>query len=338
MILKNNVTTGSERSDLAELDSIRRWTAAAAICIGLTTLAVSAGLLLSVLPYFTGSAYADQDSRLGSILIALVFPLMILIAHCLDKIDSYDKKIRVARHEKRGFLDGPVRGALVIGPLLVLSAAANAQQTIFNVPSTDVLDRGGVYIELDAAFKPVRQNALGKFSSFVPRAVVGVGSNVEIGLNVTGNLQPGADTTTLVPTAKWRFYRNSKTKVDLIAGTNFYVPVRNRTYKFGTYSYLAGSKTVGKTRLSAGVFVAGKNVFAANAVRGGGQFGFEQTVNSNLTIAADWITGRHASGYFTPGLIYKPHPKVTTYWSYSIGNSDAAKGNHYFLFEVGYNF
>lgn len=222
--------------------------------------------------------------------------------------------------------------------VLLLAGTSNAQQTIFNVPTSDVLDKGKVYIELDGSFKTNDQDALGRFSSLVPRIVVGVGSTVEVGLNVLGNIQPGADSTTLVPTVKWRFYENEKKDLALFGGTNVYIPVRNRTYKIGSYSYLAASKTINKTRLTAGGFVASKNVFAQNAVRSGGQFGFEQTVNSKLTIAADWITGRHASGYFTPGLIYKPHPKVTTYWSYSIGNEKAAAGNQFFLFEIGYNF
>lgn len=216
-------------------------------------------------------------------------------------------------------------------------SVTTAQQTIFNVPTTDVLERGRVYSELDASFKRNNQDALRRFSSFVPRIVVGVGGNVEIGLNVTGNIQPGGDTTTIVPTVKWKFYQNEKKGAALMAGTNFFIPVRSRTYNFGAYSYLAGSKTINKTRLTAGGYVAGKNVFAANAARMGGQFGFEQTLNSKVTIAADWITGRHASGYFTPGIIYKPHPKVTTYWSYSIGNALAVRGNQYWLFEVGYN-
>lgn len=212
------------------------------------------------------------------------------------------------------------------------------QQTVFNVPTADVLEKGKVYVELDASFKPNNQQASRKFSSFVPRVVVGAGSNVEIGLNVTGNINPGADSTTLVPAVKWRFYQNEKQKVALFGGTNFYIPVRNRSYKFGSYSYAAIAKTINKTRLTAGGFVASRNVFAPGAVRGGGQFAVEQTINEKLTFAADWFTGRHAGGYFTPGVIYKPHPRVTTYWSYSIGNADAAKGNHYFLFELGYNF
>ncbi len=213
-----------------------------------------------------------------------------------------------------------------------------AQQTIFNVPSIDVLGYGKVYAELDASFKLNDQTALRRFSSFVPRVVVGVGGNVEVGLNVTGNIQPGDDSTTLTPTVKWRFYENKKMGTALIAGTNFYVPIRSRTYNFGSYSYLALSKTIKKTRFMVGGYVASKNVFASKAVRGGGQFGVEQTINSKVSLAADWITGRHSAGYFTPGVIYKPHPKVTSYFSYSIGNDQAIKGNHYFLFELGYNF
>ncbi|MET0753558.1 MAG: hypothetical protein ABWZ66_09300 [Pyrinomonadaceae bacterium] len=216
--------------------------------------------------------------------------------------------------------------------------AVNAQQTVFNVPTADVLDKGKVYVELDASFKTNNDEVLRKFSSFVPRVVAGAGRNVEIGLNLAGNVQPGADTTTLVPSVKWRFYQNEKKDLALFAGNSFYIPVRNRGYKFGTYTYAAVAKTINKTRLTAGAFVFSKNVVAPDAARGGGQFAIEQTINSKLTIAADWLTGRHANGYFTPGIIYKPTPKITTYFSYSIGNSDANKGNHFFLFELGYNF
>ena len=90
--------------------------------------------------------------------------------------------------------------------------------------------------------------------------------------------------------------------------------------------------------VSASGYVFSKNVVAPNAVRAGGQFAIEQTINSKLTLAADWLTGKHANGYFTPGIIYKPHPKVTAYISYSIGNADARSGNNYFLLELGYNF
>jgi hypothetical protein len=79
-------------------------------------------------------------------------------------------------------------------------------------------------------------------------------------------------------------------------------------------------------------------VVAVDANRAGGQFTFEQPVNKKLTLATDWYTGRHGAGYFTPGAIFKVSPKMTGYASYSIGNQNATSGNHFFLFEVGYNF
>lgn len=218
------------------------------------------------------------------------------------------------------------------------SVAIRGQQTIFNVPSADVLDRGKVYAELDAAFKPNTAQAVGRFSSFVPRVVIGTGRNVEVGLNVTGNVQPGSDTTTLAPAAKWRFYQSDDRKTSLFAGATVFVPIRNRVYRIGSYTYAAAARTFGKTRVTAGAFLFSRSVVASNATRGGGQFAVEQTVNDKFSVAADWLTGRHANGYFTPGAIYKPRPSVTAYFAYSVGNGGARKGNHYFLFELGYNF
>jgi hypothetical protein len=209
-----------------------------------------------------------------------------------------------------------------------------AQQTIFNVPNSDILDRGKTYVELDMPFK------LGEpsFSSFVPRLVIGLGGRIEAGLNVTGNVQPGLDKTTLVPTIKWEAYTNSEKGLSLNLGNNLLIPIRNRSYRAASYAYAQVSKSYSKrTRITAGGYYFTPNAVAPNAHRAGGQFGFEHSPRNNLTIAADWLTGRHANGYFTPGFILKLHTKVTGYFGYSIGNSEATAGNHFFLFEVGMN-
>ena len=234
---------------------------------------------------------------------------------------------------------GSVLGALAL-TLCALPQNAFAQQTIFNVPTTDVLNRGQVYAELDVPFKPNGSEAVGRFSSFVPRVVVGVGGRTEIGLNITGNIQPGADMTTLVPTIKYRLYDGGDNGFRIVVGDNLFIPVRNRAYDIGNYAYLNVSRTFGNTRLTAGGYHYSRNVVAPNAQRAGGQFGFEQTINPRFTIAADWITGRHANGYFTPGVIFKPtrNGRLTGYAGYSIGNGGARQGNHFFLLEIGYNF
>jgi hypothetical protein len=214
----------------------------------------------------------------------------------------------------------------------------HAQQTIFNVPSTDVLDKGKVYGEFDASFKLNDSDAVNKFSSFVPRVVLGAGSNVEVGLNITGNIQPGADSTTLVPVIKWKPYQGKNNGVAIVVGDHVFIPVRNRAYNAGNYVYAEISKTFKSgTRLTAGGYDFTRNVVAASN-RAGGQFGFEQPLNKKLTFAADWFTGKHSAGYFTPGVVFKVGPKVTGYAAYSIGNQNASHGNHFFLLEVGYNF
>jgi len=225
-----------------------------------------------------------------------------------------------------------------VGALLLAAGDLRAQQTIFNVPTTDVLDRGKVYAELDVSLKPTNSTLVNKFSSFVPRVVVGAGSRVEIGLNITGNIQPGADTTTLVPAVKWKPYQGKDNGIAIVLGDHLFFPVRNRGYNAGNYIYAEISKTFKSgTRLTAGGYDFTRNV-VAGANRAGGQFGFEHPVNKKLTLAVDWFTGKHSAGYFTPGLVFKVGSKLTGYAGYSIGNQHAARGNHFFLLEVGYNF
>jgi len=222
--------------------------------------------------------------------------------------------------------------------MTALPIKSHAQQTIFNVPTTDVLDRGKVYFELDVSAKPNDSAAVSRFSSFVPRLVAGAGNRVEVGLNITGNIQPGADSTTLVPTIKWKPYQGKDNGVAIVIGDNISIPVRNRGYNAGNYVYAEISKTfTSGTRVTAGGYDFTRNVVAP-ANRAGGQFGLEQPLNKKVSFGADWYTGKHGAGYFTPGLIFKVGSKVTGYAGYSIGNQNLSQGNHFFLLEFGYNF
>lgn len=212
---------------------------------------------------------------------------------------------------------------------------AEAQQTVFNVPNTDVLDSSKAYFELDISAKPVDP----EFSSFVPRFVFGAGHGVEVGVNVTGNIQPGADSTTIVPAVKWKIYNGGDNGWAVVAGSNFYVPVRNKSYDFGDYSYVMTQKTFStKTRVGFGGYFFSKDVVEPDKNQFGGQFTFEQPVNDRFGLLADWFTGKNAAGYFTTGGYFKVTGKLTGYAAYSIGNANASNGNHYLYFELGYNF
>ncbi len=229
--------------------------------------------------------------------------------------------------------------ALFLLAMTALAIKGHAQQTVFNVPTTDVLDKGKVYFELDVSAKPNDTDALAHFSSFVPRLVVGTGGRVEVGLNVIGNIQPGPDATTLVGAVKWKAYDGKDNGWAIALGNHVFIPVRNKSYDIGSHTYVMVQKTFNKsTRVGFGSGVFSKNVVASNAIRAVGQFTLEQPITKKLNFNADWFTGKHALGYVTMGAAYKLTGKLTGVVAYSIGNSNASHGNHFFYFELGYNF
>jgi hypothetical protein len=221
---------------------------------------------------------------------------------------------------------------LVILLVLVSIAHSAAQETIFNVPSGDVLDRGKLYTEFDFSYRP--DDA---FKTFTPRVVLGIGKKIEIGVNVNGVVNPGPRATTVTPTIKWKAYDRGDNGCAFLVGDNLFIPVQNKGYDAGTWTYAEFVKSFKtKTRLTAGGYYASANVFAA-AQRGGGQFAVEQGVGNKFTVAADWFTGKHGAGYLTPGFFLKLTPKVTWYFSYQIGNTSVSNGNHQLLTEIGWN-
>lgn len=298
-----------------------QWLAAVA-CFAIGSLSLAVGFVLTTDRLLDAHLHPSLHV-LGIVLLIIGIPVIILGGHFMDLGEKRNGQI-----------------VLVFFGFLFLASTCptvHAQQTIFNVPTTDVLEKGKVYAELDASLKPTDGADVPKFSSFVPRVVTGAGNNVEFGLNLTGNIQPGPDSTTLVPTIKWKPLQSERGWA-MVIGNNLFIPVRNRAYNAGNYFYAEMSKTFSKgTRITFGGYDFTRDV-VAQANRAGGQFGFEQPLNQKVTFAADWFTGKHSAGYLTPGIIFKAGPKITGYAGYSIGNQNVSGGNHFFLLEFGYNF
>lgn len=214
----------------------------------------------------------------------------------------------------------------------MLCRDASAQQTVFNVPSGDVLDRGKVYGELDLTYNP---NATS--SGFTPRIAVGIGHRIEVGLNLNGIGAPGLVRTTPTPTFKWKAYEDGKREWALLLGDDVFIPAQNHAYNLGNYAYAEVTKTWRtKTRATVGAYHFTRDVVGLGQ-RAGGQFAIEQPVGTRVTLAADWYTGTHALGYVTPGVVVKITSRFTWYGSYQIGNSGLSKGNHQLLTELGWN-
>jgi hypothetical protein len=216
---------------------------------------------------------------------------------------------------------------------LFAAKCTRAQETVFDVPSADILDKGKVYFEQDGTFRLTDQVA-----TFTPRIVVGIGHQIEIGLNFDGLTTPVTGELDLSPTIKWRVWTVGKTGWSLYLGDDVLFPVRQRTYNAGNYSYAFFAKEWKHgTRIGVGGYDFTKNVVAV-ANRAGGQFTIEQSICSRVTLAGEWYTGNNAVGYVNPGAIIKITSKLTGYAAYQIGNTGVTKGNHQFLWELGYNF
>jgi hypothetical protein len=224
-------------------------------------------------------------------------------------------------------------GAVIIFIFALCSAHAFAQETVFNVPSGDVLDHGKVYGELDIVYQHSSELA-----SFTPRIVTGIGGRVEIGLNFNGLATQAPLQTVLAPTIKWKAYDGGNNGWAFLLGDDLFFPLQNRAYNAGNYSYAEFTKNWGGgTRATFGVYHFTRDVVSSGQ-RVGGQFAIEQALNKRVTVAADWYTGNQALGFVTPGVIVKVTPKLTWYGSYQLGNHDALCGNHQFLTELGWNF
>ncbi len=222
--------------------------------------------------------------------------------------------------------------ALVLGAFPV--CGAYGQQTLFDVPSADILGKGKVYGELDGtvhATSPV-------FETFTPRVVVGIGHRIEVGMNFDGLSTPVTGEIEASPTIKWGIWQGKTSGWSFYVGDDLFFPVRKRSYDTGNYIYAMFAKEWKHgTRIGVGAYDFTRNVVASGN-RAGGQFTFEQRINNRLTLAAEWYTGNNATGYVNPGAIVKLTSKLTFYGAYQIGNSGVTSGNHQFLWEIGYNF
>ncbi|MGI8567058.1 MAG: hypothetical protein ACR2LZ_11320 [Pyrinomonadaceae bacterium] len=231
---------------------------------------------------------------------------------------------------------------LLLASILMTAHSVVAQSTIMNAPSTDVVAEKKVYFEFDYIGKPKSADN-GGFTTIVPRAVVGVGGNVEVGVNVGLNDFGSAEPVEIQPNIKWRFYNNEDNGVAAAAGGILYLPVHDRDAladdNFGLI-YTTVSKKVKATygpRLTGGVYgLAGRQ--DGNGTKGGAIVAYEQPLHSRVSFVADWLSGKNRFGYVTPALSFTLPGNGLLNVGYSIGNSGAKSGNHALFIYYGVTF
>ncbi|HEY2797397.1 MAG TPA: hypothetical protein VGK26_05860 [Thermoanaerobaculia bacterium] len=240
---------------------------------------------------------------------------------------------RFARRDSPRIARSPGRRApRLVAPLLFAAAAfpARAQQTIFNVPSGDVLDKGKTYLELDVLGRPQDPS----FGFFTMRGVYGFGWNIEAGANFGGFAASGRSVPVATVDIKWQPWHSDKLAFTTGAFGLFYLRGSRDGNPAALWYGEASYKLPTNTRLSAGGYWASSG-YAASDPQAGALLGFEQRVNDHLNLIADWLSGNNSLGYFTPGVSV-PLGNWTIYAGYSIKNGDS-RGNA-ILFELGITF
>lgn len=224
--------------------------------------------------------------------------------------------------------------ALLLGMFIALaSSMAHGQQTIMNVPSADVTDKGHVYFRADSFYQP--SPALYSFNG---NLAVGLGHNFEIDLNGMNLVHPNQQSA-VMPGFKWAAYKGKSWT--LFVGDQLMQPVTNKQYSQGNFVYYAAAYTKGNLRVTGGAWDS-QNTYAPGN-RNGALAGVEYTVKTfknggSIVPTFDYESGNGLNGYQSYGVMIYPTKRLMILPAYDVGNSNATKGNHFAALFIGWMF
>jgi hypothetical protein len=204
-----------------------------------------------------------------------------------------------------------------------------AQSTMVNTPSTDVVDAKRVYLEMDFLTNYAWQRE-GSFQNYIPRAVVGVGRNVEAGVNVSythisdGESQP----IEAQPNIKWQVYSNEGNGAAIAVGCILYAPVTHRTgtNTFGQCYSVASIQLPGRfgPRFTGGPYAL-LHASEDERTKVGAIVGYEQPLSKKISFLVDWSSGDNRFGYLSPGLSFTTSKNSALTTGYTIANHGRGK-------------
>ncbi len=218
------------------------------------------------------------------------------------------------------------------------AVTASAQMTIFNVPSTDVLERGSTALEFDVITKPAALRD-GGFQSYGYRIVYGLTNNLEIGTNFFYTRDGSGSVGDLQFNVKRKLYESEKHAVAVSAGAQVFIPIKDSSTKRAPVMlYSTASKVIkplNGLRLTGGAYTI-LNGGADFGTKTGAIVGIEQPISKRFSFLGDWYSGSNKLGYAAAGLNYNITPRQFITAGYNFGNT--GRGNNAFSAFYGYTF
>jgi len=232
-----------------------------------------------------------------------------------------------------------IKNSFLILILIVFSSFFNivsAQQTVFNVPSADVTEKGHSFLQQEAQFRGWEP---GPFFLGTTFSGYGIGHNTEIdatlfnvGAPATNSITLGTGFKSVMPIAGLKD-KYPKREYKFTAGSQVLSSLQSQGVGNWTYSHLSGRLPVTNTRLTAGVSYGTKQVFGTNQAVFMGAI--EQPVTKKLNLISDWFSGsEHFSGFLITGISYACPKNKTLYVGYQIPNSSRC-GKSGFVLQFG---
>jgi hypothetical protein len=220
-----------------------------------------------------------------------------------------------------------------------VARSATAQSTLFNIPSTDTVEKRKSYVEFDFLAQAPGFDDAAKLFIYNPRFLAGVGHGIEVGVNFpiyhSSDFVDPSSLAYIQPNVKWKFFNNDAMGLAASAGVVVNTPLNSREGQ-GTWSYIYGnvSKKIPAAkgaRVTAGAYGVVADQDSGDLTfygkKGGVLLGYEQPLGGPVSFVADWFSTKNTLGYFTPGIsIVLPHSGLFNI-GYSIGNDSWEDSN-----------
>lgn len=193
-----------------------------------------------------------------------------------------------------------------------------SQQTIINLPSSEVLPQGNLILKGSTRFRPFDDNG---YTSLTPSVIMGVGHGMDLSLGVgtTINQDFGTNVKGDIGLKKVFFVGDS---TRLTVGGSVSPSLMNAVTP-DTFAYAHVTQRIKKTRTSitAGAYMNGSEKILNT---GGVVFGIDQVIIPNkLRLVFDWMSGEQNYGRMGVGLKYRPVSTLSITSAVIIPNKNA---------------
>ena len=188
--------------------------------------------------------------------------------------------------------------------LLLQGLSSYAQQTIINVPSSEVLPAGDIIFKESNRFRPFTN---GGYTTLTPSATFGVGKGFEFSTAVGTYM--GSETEIQGDiSAKKVWFLGPSTRLSVGGTVSPYLNMGGHPDSFA-FAHLSQRIKKTRTSITAGGYMHGIQSFPD---KGGVLLGIEQVIIPNkLRLAMDWTSGNDSQGRMGVGLKYRPVSTVS---------------------------